>query len=65
VLCRGNLDPQQCRTGGDANDMANQLTIFNISSTRGDLFEIRLRVDDLNLAGDIKSEIIGFGGIIG
>jgi hypothetical protein len=58
-------DSQQCGPGGDANAMANQFTIFNVSSTRGDLFEIRLRVDDLNLAGDITSEIIGFGGIVG
>jgi hypothetical protein len=54
---------QNCGPGGNANDGANQVFVFNNSLTRGDLFDIRLRVDDTGITGDTISNTFGFGGL--
>ncbi len=55
-----------CNTpGGDANSGSNQLELFNFNVTSGRLAQVRLRLDDSGVIGDVSSVTFGYSGRIG
>ena len=51
--------------GGDANSGLNQLELFNFNVTSGRLAQVRLRVDNTGINGDVTSAVFGYTGLIG
>jgi hypothetical protein len=54
-----------CGPGGNANEQANQLFVFNDTFTSGFVFDVRLRVADTALQGNAVTSTFGFAGAVG
>jgi len=54
-----------CGPGGNANDQANMLFVFQNTSTGGTIFDVRLEVTDTSFPAESEILTFGYAGLVG